>query len=78
MLTPDAQLITALGGTEDVDPDEHIRAFKHTHTGEHSATALLAVHHEAPLMARQGGGFEMSLQGRRVTLILLLFEPDSV
>ncbi len=56
MLTPDAQLITALGGTEDVDPDEHIRAFKHTHTGEHSATALLAVHHEAPLMARRGGG----------------------
>ncbi|KAL0017809.1 hypothetical protein WJX77_008582 [Trebouxia sp. C0004] len=33
VLTPDAQLITALGGTEDVDPDEHIRAFKHTHTG---------------------------------------------
>ncbi|KAL0021716.1 hypothetical protein WJX79_006455 [Trebouxia sp. C0005] len=33
VLTPDAQLITALGGTEDVDPDQHIRAFKHTHTG---------------------------------------------
>lgn len=33
VLTPDAQLITALGGTADVDPDEHIRAFKHTHTG---------------------------------------------
>ena len=34
VLTPDAQLITALGGTADVDPDEHIRAFKHTHTGQ--------------------------------------------
>lgn len=33
MLTPDAQLITALGGTTEVDPDAHIRAFKHTHTG---------------------------------------------
>lgn len=33
MLTPDAQLIAALGGTSEVDPDEHIRAFKHTHTG---------------------------------------------
>ena len=32
-MTPDAQLITALGGTTEVDPDEYIRAFKHTHTG---------------------------------------------
>ncbi len=50
MLTPDAQLITALGGTEDVDPDEHIRAFKHTHTGENPASTLLALHQETPLM----------------------------
>ena len=40
MLTPDAQLITALGGTADVDPDEHIRAFKHTHTGQPLDTLL--------------------------------------
>ncbi|KAL3160296.1 hypothetical protein ABBQ38_009688 [Trebouxia sp. C0009 RCD-2024] len=32
-LTPDAQLITALGGAADVDLDQHIRAFKHTHAG---------------------------------------------
>ena len=38
VLTPDAQLITALGGSADVDPDEHIRAFKHTHTGTLQAT----------------------------------------
>ena len=47
VLTPDAQLITALGGTADVDPDEHIRAFKHTHTGtqhqQHTVHQLLGL-----------------------------------
>ena len=53
MLTPDAQLITALGGTEDVDPDEHIRGFKHTHTGE----SLLVLQQATPCLARgkEGG-----------------------
>ncbi len=62
MLTPDAQLITALGGTEDVDPDAHVRAFKHTHTGESPATALLVLHQEAPLVA--GGGMEGSCHSK--------------
>jgi len=62
VLTPDAQLITALGGTEDVDPDAHVRAFKHTHTGESPATALLVLHQEAPLVA--GGGMEGSCHSK--------------
>ncbi len=78
VLTPDAQLITALGGTEDVDPDEHIRAFKHTHTGENPAIALLVLYQEAPLMTIGwggcGGGGGLSLHGRGVSFICNTFE----
>ncbi len=74
MLTPDAQLITALGGTEDVDPDAHIRAFKHTHTGKacHCSFGLAA---KGTSHGRwEGTGRVFSLQGRRVTSIFALFE----
>ena len=67
MLTPDAQLITALGGTEDVDPDDHIRAFKHTHTGENSSTTLFGLAPGSTSHDREGGGWggeSLSLQGR--------------